>query len=253
MKPPEDHQFSHHMETLTRSLVHDGRFAEAKRVKAEAIAYGFNFRPEWLRMALTQRDWNEAARIIEPLRKTDRTNAAYFGALLALEKGDTSRAAAEIDTLREAQKTRKSDKTLEVKLWEVQGRHLCQTGQGEAGLKLLKRVIDKTKDDYKHHAWGNGAVYMESWGLAALDAGHAKDAEEAFQEALAHDSGSVRGALGMWAVCSRLGRHEEAARYLKVAQRCWSRAAAKDFESLKDLVAEKATKLPQTTTAAEGQ
>ena len=36
VRPPEDHQFSHHMETLTRSLVHDGRFAEAKAIKAEA-------------------------------------------------------------------------------------------------------------------------------------------------------------------------------------------------------------------------
>lgn len=253
--PPEDHQFSHHMETLTRSLVHDGRFAEAKKIKAEAEGYGYNYRPEWLRMALAEKDWEEAAKIIEPLRRTDKANAAYYGALLALEKGDTSRASAEIDTLREQQQTRKTDKTLEPKLWEVQARHLCQTGQADAGLKLFKRLIDRTKDDYKHHAWGNGAIFMETWGLASLEANSAAMAAEAFQEALAHDSGSVRGALGMWAVCDRLGQTDEADRYLKVAHRCWSRADAKDFDRMKNTFAEKAAKLerPAATTAAGGE
>jgi tetratricopeptide (TPR) repeat protein len=250
--PQEDHQFSHHMETLTRSLVHDGRFAEAKRIKAEAQGYGFNFRYEWVRMALAEKDWDEAAKIIEPLRRTDKANAAYYGALLALEKGDTSRATAEIDTLREQQQTRKTDKTLEAKLWEVQARQMCQSSQADAGLKLFKRIIDRTKDDYKHHAWGNGAVFMEAWGCAALEAGNATEAAEAFQEALAHDTGSVRGALGMWALCDRLGQTNEAERYLKVAQRCWSRADSKDFERLKNEFAERATKMPATASAAAG-
>ena len=52
VKPGEDHQFNHHMETLTRSLVHDGRFAEAKKIKAKAEGYKYSFRPEWFRMAL---------------------------------------------------------------------------------------------------------------------------------------------------------------------------------------------------------
>lgn len=253
VRPSEDHQFSHHLETLTRSLVHDGRFGEAKKLKSEATGFGYNYRAEWLRMAIAQKDWDEATKIIEPLRRTDKANAAYYGALVALEKGDASRATAEIDTLREQQKTRKTDKALELKLWEVQGRQMCQSGQGEAGLKLLKRVIEKTKDDYRHHAWGNGAVYMETWGVAALEAGDAANAAEAFQEALAHDSGSVRGALGMWAVCDRAGRPDEAARYMKVARRCWERADDKDFERLKSDFAEKASKLPATSIAAEGQ
>ena len=101
----------------------------------------------------------------------------------------------------------------------MQGRYLCQKGDGEAGLKLLKKLVDATKNDFGHHAWGNGAVYMEAWGVGALEAGNAAEAEEAFQEALAHDAGSVRGALGLWALCERLGRTEEADRYLKLAQR----------------------------------
>ena len=41
---------------------------------------------------------------------------------------------------------------------------------------------------------------------------------------LAHDSGSVRGALGMQVLCERQGRTEEATRFHEVAQRCWRKA-----------------------------
>jgi hypothetical protein len=91
---------------------------------------------------------------------------------------------------------------------------------------------------------------MEAWGVGALECGNAVVAEEAFQEALAHDAGSVRGALGLWALCDRLGRADEADRYLKVARRCWSRAEPKDFERLKAGFAAKAAKLPRDRTAA---
>ncbi len=253
VKPAEDHQFSHHLEVLTRGLVHDGRFAEARRVKSQALGYGFNFRADWLRMAMAEGDWPEAAKLVEQLRRTDKAGAAYFAALVALEKGDTTRAAAEVDTLRQAGQGKRSDKGAELKLWEAQGRLLCRTGQGEAGLKLLQRAVEKSAGNYAHHAWGNGAVFMESWGLAALDAGNAADAREAFQEALAHDTGSVRGALGMWAVCDRLGAADEADRFLKVARRCWAKADPKDFERLKADLAGRASKLPRATaTAAVG-
>jgi Tfp pilus assembly protein PilF len=249
--PGEDHQFNHHMETLTRSLVHDGRFAEAKKIKAMAEGYKYAFRPEWLRMAIAQRDWEEAQKLIEQFRRTDKANGAYYAALAALEKGDTDQAGREIDTLRQAQQTRKSDKALERRLWEVQGRHLCQKGDAEAGLKLFKKLVDATKNDFAHHSWGNGAVYMESWGVAALEAGSAAEAEEAFQEALAHDAGSVRGALGLWALCERLGRTEEADRYLRVAHRVWARADAKDFAGLQADMARRAAKVAKAVAMGE--
>lgn len=253
VRPAEDHQFSHHLETLTRSLIHDGRFAEAKRIKSEAIGHGYQYRPEWIRMAITEKDWAEAGRLIDAWRRTDKANAAYFGALVALEQGEPQRAAAEIDTLREQIKVRRTDKTLELKLWEIQGRYECQAGQAETGLKLLKRLVDRTKDDYRHHAWGNGAVYMETWGISALEAGDAASAAEAFQEALAHDSGSVRGALGMWAISERLGQVKQAERYLKLARRCWERADERDFQRLQRDYADKASRLPVASLATEGQ
>jgi tetratricopeptide (TPR) repeat protein len=253
VKPADDHQFFHHMETLTRSLVHDGRFAEAKQIKEEAKGYNYHFRPEWFRMAVAQKDWAEAQAVIDHFRKRDKLTAAYYSAVMALEQGDIGRAAAEVDVLRQAQQSKRGNRGQELRLWEVQGRLLCQTGQGEAGVRLIRRTIDKTKDDYAHHAWGGGAYYMETWGIAALEAGIADEADEAFQEALAHDAGSVRGALGLWALCSRLGRTDEAERYMKVARRCWARADPHDFERLRDDMARKAQNVPSVGIAAAGE
>jgi hypothetical protein len=117
-------------------------------------------------------------------------------------------------------------------------------------LKLLKQLVNATKNEYGHHAWGNGAVYMESWGIGALECGNATDAEEAFQEALAHDAGSVRGALGLWALCERLGRTEEADRYLKLAHRVWAKADPKDFSALQATMANRAAKITKPVAVA---
>lgn len=250
--PGDDHQFVHHMDTLTRSLVHDGRFAEAKKTRALAEGHNkYGSRAEWLRMSVSQGDWDESAKLVEAFRKTDKANGAYYAALVALEKRDTEQAGREIDTLRQAQQTKKSDKTIERRLWEAQGRLLCQKGDGEAGLKLLKQLVNATKNDFSHHAWGNGAVYMESWGVGALECGNAVEAEEAFQEALAHDAGSVRGALGMWALCEKLGRTEEADRYLKLARRVWAKADSKDFAALQSTMANRAAKITKPVAAAQ--
>src|SRR4029077_16409692 len=97
-------------------------------------------------------------------------------------------------------------------------------GAGEAGCKLLAKTVERTKDDYNRHAWGHGAYFMEYWGIGALKANRLADAEEAFLEALAHDAGSVRGALGMYVVCERQGRTEEANRFAELGQRCWRKA-----------------------------
>lgn len=247
VKPDEDHQFRHHMETLTRSLVHDGRFAEVNALRKEAEGYKYSFRPEWFRQAITERNWSEAEKIVAEMSKTDKITRAYYTAVICLERGEPERAKAELEILRQTNQTKRNDRLRDLRLWEVQGRYECQTGNGEAGVKLLRRTIDKTKDDYQHHAWGGGAYYMEVWGTAALEAGLAAEAEEAFQEALAHDAGSVRGALGLWALCERLGRTEEADRYLKVAQRCWARAESRHFDSLKSDYAQKASKVPTAT------
>ena len=126
---------------------------------------------------------------------------------------------------------------------------MCQTGDGPAGLKLVVRAVNRAKADYNAHAWGSGAYYMEAWGAAALEAGDAEQAEEAFLEALAHDPGCVRAAFGLKALCDRLGRADEAARYEALARKCWAKADAKAVEGLRDEMAKKAALVPVPTAA----
>jgi len=232
--PRDDHQYSHHLEILSISLIHDGRFTEARAIKEEAQRCGYHFWLPWFRLHVGERDWAAALKIVEHFQKgkeQDKVTASYLRAVLYLRQGDTSRAAPEVEVLRQAYQKRKRDRKLELRLWETQGLLLCLTGAGDAGVKLLERAVQKTKNDYSHHAWGNGAYYMEVWGTGALMAGKLDVAEEAFLEALAHDPGSVRAALGLQVVCERLHRGDEARRYAALAHKSWSRAARQHFEA----------------------
>jgi tetratricopeptide (TPR) repeat protein len=231
VKPREDHQFSHHLEILTISLIHDGRFREARAIKEEAWSHGYRHWLPWFRLHVAERDWDEAQKIIDQHRKTDKVTAAYLAAVMALRQGDTARATAEVQVLQEAYQKQKSNRQLEYRLWETQGCLMCQQGSPDAGLKLIAKAVDRSKSDYSHHAWGNGAYYMECWGIAALYYSRLDVAEEAFLEALAHDPGSVRAALGLQVMCERLGRLEEASRYAELARRCWRRAEVQHFEA----------------------
>ena len=248
----DDHQFFHHLEILTKSLLHDGRASEAAAVRDEAKSHKYAMPVEWFRLALLQQDWPAAQKVVDQQRKSGKFNGAYYAAQLALARHDTPRASAELDVMRQSAPASASV----VRLWEIQGRVMCRSGQAEAGVKLLRRAVEKTKDDFGHHAWGGGAYHMEAWGLAALEAGLAADAEEAFQEALAHDNGSVRGALGLWALCSRLGRGDEAARYFQLAERAWAKADAGLFDRLRSDSSHAAEAVPAVVTTSlddEGQ
>jgi Tfp pilus assembly protein PilF len=224
VKHSEDHQFSHHLETLMLSLTHDGRFAEARKLKSECQSYGYKHSLPWFRLHVAERNWDEARKIVDQFRKTDKTTAAYLTAVLYLRQGNPERASPEVEVLRQAYQTGKTNKQLENRLWETQGLLMCQTGSPEAGLKLLAKVVEKTMNDYGHHAWGNGAYYMEAWGTGALKSLQDEAAEEAFLEALAHEPSCVRAALGLQVLCERQGREEEARRYAELATRCWQKA-----------------------------
>jgi hypothetical protein len=248
----QDHQYSHHLETLTLSLLHDGRFREAREIRTEAERHGYRFTLPWFRLALGQRDWAAAEQVVAQQRKSDKVLASYMAALLALDRRDLTGAAAELDVLRQAQQTRRTDSRLEQRLCEVQGRLQCATGAGPGGLKLLERVVEKTKNDYYHHSWGGGAYYMEAWGLGALDAGNAEAAEEAFLEALAHDPGSVKAAVGMETLCGRLGRAAEARKFAALADRLWAKADPNDLRALRETLAARASRIHGSAAAAVG-
>ncbi|MFO0969741.1 MAG: hypothetical protein U0793_29640 [Gemmataceae bacterium] len=225
VKPNEDWQFSHHLETLLTSLTHDGRFEEARKIKKVCQDNKFEHPIVFFRLHLAERDFDAALAVANGFgKRKDKTTASYLRALVYLKKGETERAAPEVAVLQEAYAGKRTDKQLELRLWETQGQLLCQKGDVEAGLKLLAKTVAKTKDDYGAHAWGHGADFMEVWGVAALKSNKLDVAEEAFLESLAHDTHSVRGALGMSVVCERLGRTEESLRFAELAQRCWKKA-----------------------------
>lgn len=236
VKPSEDSQYNHHLETLLISLTHDGRFREAHEIVRECKANNHQPREVFFRLYLAERNYKAALAVAEEIRaggtrgkkgaalKPDKALASYLTAMVYLEQGEAKRALAEVEVLQGFWRTNKNDRRNELRLYKTQGLYLCMTGDGPAGLKLLQKTVEKTKDQYGHHAWGNGAYYMESWGIGALWAGKLDVAEEAFHEALAHDPGCVRAALGMQVVCERQGRAEEAERYAALARKCWAKA-----------------------------
>jgi tetratricopeptide (TPR) repeat protein len=240
--PKDDQQYSHHLEILTASLIHDGRFREARDAMAEAKAAGLQHTEAWFRLFVAERDWSAALQLAEETRKSDKAQAAYYAALVHLARGDTAAAMPQVEVVQEAARRRGTVKRLAYRAWETRGLLLCQTGAADEGLRLLERAAQESKDDYGHHSWGNGAVHMEAWGRAALAAGRDDVAEEAFLEALAHDPGSVRAALGLQVLCSRQGRADEARRYEEMARRCWSRAEVRAFDALTQEVAAGAPK-----------
>src|SRR5262249_50329359 len=163
-------------------LIHDARWEEARRLRKECEGYGFQnktFKQLWFYLHLNARDWDAALKIADGNRKSDRLTASYQRSLVYLKKGETRRAQGEGGVLQQAYQTQRSNKQLESRLWETQGMLMCQQGSADGGLKLLQRAVDRTKNDYSHHNWGNGAYYMEAWGVAALWANRLDVAEEA--------------------------------------------------------------------------
>ena len=231
IKASEDDQYPHHLETLTVALIHDGRYAEADRIRKIAESVKLKQHGPWFRLALAEENWPAALAVIESMKR-DKATQSYMRAVVYLRKDKPTRALAEIDVLREMYSRKRDDKELELRLWETQGEWMVRTGEIDGGLRLLKKSIDATKDDYRNHSWGHGAYYMERWGIAALAANRLDVAEEAFLEALAHDSRSVVGAVGMQVVCERQHRTEEANRFAELATRCWPKADAGKLDHL---------------------
>ena len=91
---------------------------------------------------------------------------------------------------------------------------------------------------------------MERWGLCALASGKNAIAEEAFLEAVAHDPGSVVGAVGLEELCRRQGRTEEMNRYGALADKAWQRAQPSDLAELRRRVA---VLKPETRAQRESQ
>lgn len=240
LKPADDHQYAHHMEILMVSLIHQGRFAEARQRLAEERRDGLRHYSSWARLATATGDAALAMEAIGKLQKTDRPQAAFAAGMWCWREGDTAGMRAQADVLRQARQAGKNDKANELRMFELMGLLACEEGDARTGLDLLKRCVDRTKDDHQAHAWGNGAHHMESWGLGALRVGDRAVAREAFLEALAHDPASATAALGLQALCEMENQASQAARYMALAAKAWGKADGADFRRLEAWVRGKA-------------
>jgi tetratricopeptide (TPR) repeat protein len=233
VKPAEDQQWSHHLETCLQILTHQGRIREAQAVYEEMKQLNYNTPEAFATFLLARRDDVAVLKLSEEQRNKNKSLAASIAARVALRRGDLAKAKPEVEALetalKEKQKEKKEDKKLQYWVWETKGLLLCQSGAADEGLPLLAKAAETSKNDYSQHAWGHGAYFMETWGMAALAAGRDEVAEEAFLEALAHDPGSVQGALGLQVLCERLGKTEEAKQYQTMAERTWQHAEVKTF------------------------
>src|SRR5262249_529428 len=149
VKPRDDHQYSHHLETLLVSLTHDGRFAEGRAIKKECEACGFELRIPFYRLFLAERDYDAALKVVEEVARGgkggrpgrirfrpsggqgDKAQASYLSALVYLKQGEPARALPEIQVLQGVYRDSKNDRKLEMNLWEAQGLYLCATGSGQ--------------------------------------------------------------------------------------------------------------------------
>ena len=83
---------------------------------------------------------------------------------------------------------------------------MCQTGAADAGLKLLARAVRAHQERLQPPRLGQRGLLHGSLGhRRRCKRGKLDVAEEAFLEALAHDPGSVRAALGLQVLCERQG------------------------------------------------
>ncbi|MFN3653256.1 MAG: tetratricopeptide repeat protein [Armatimonadota bacterium] len=207
----------HHIDILVRALAHEGRFREAE---AEPRAYRGGL--PWARLLQLKGITSELEEWAEQRIGRDAPDGFYIGAIVRLDQNDLPNAAQLVAKVEEQWK--KNQEAYLYRYHEVKGRYLVQSGEVEEGLKLLREAGAKAVKDSGLHAWGGGSYVLEAWGTEALRAHRWDEAEEAFHEALAHEHGSILGALGMQVVWEQRGDAAMARHYATRAAQIWKDA-----------------------------
>lgn len=223
---------AHHIDILVRALAHEGRFREAE---AEPKAYRDGL--PWARLLQLKADQKALDDWAANRRSVKAEDGFYIGAVAKLDAGDLTAAEPFVQHIEERWK--KNNRGELYRYSEVKGRYLVQTGNADEGLKLLRDAAAKAVNDYGLHSWGGGSYMLEVWGESALRAHHWDEAEQAFSEALAHEHGSIIGALGLQVVAEQKNRSELAADYTTRAAAIWkdadSGALQRQLERLRKL------------------
>lgn len=207
---------NHHVDTMLIALSRQGHFREAE---AEPAAYRDAL--TWARLLQLKADLQGLDQWAIRRRESKSPDGFYVGALAALDRGDLAAVSPLLANVEEHWK--KNTENL-YRHHEVKGRLQVQSGQVDEGLKLLREAAAKVVKDSGAHAWGGGSYILEVWGESALRVGRLAEAEEAFLEALAHEHGSVIGAIGLQVVCERRGDRGTAAHYAARAAAIWQGA-----------------------------
>lgn len=209
----------HHIDVLVRALAHEGRFTEAE---AEPRAYRDGL--PWARLLRLKADPAALDEWAARRRAANASDGYYIGALAAFDRGDIGAAVPCIErVLTDYAKNKDANYYRRA---EVVGRQQAMSGKTDEGLKLLREAAARAVKDADLHAWGGGSYMLEIWGETALQAHRWDDAEEAFHEALAHEHGSVIGALGMQVVWEQRGDSDMARHYAERAATIWRAADA---------------------------
>jgi hypothetical protein len=230
---------SHHIDIMVRALGHEGRFKEAE---AEPRAYRDGL--PWARLLQLKAIPEELDQWVERRLKTP--DGAYIGALAHLNRNDLPGA---LPLLTRVEEQWKKNATANLYRYnEVKGRYLVQSGNVDEGLKLLREAAAKAVKDSGLHAWGGGSYVLEVWGESALRAHRWDEAEEAFLEALAHEHGSIIGALGLQVVAEQRGQADLASHYAARATAIWKDAdpdaLPRQLERLRKLGAASLARVP---------
>jgi tetratricopeptide (TPR) repeat protein len=207
---------SHHITTMLLALTRMGHFREAE---AEPQAYRNGL--DWARLLQMKADLEELDRWSQRRIDTKSPEGFYVGAVVKLDRGELSAVPPLLANVEEQWKKNPGNV---YRYYEVKGRYLVQTGKTDEGLQLLREAAVKATKDSGLHAWGGGSYVLEVWGEAALRARRLDEAEEAFLEALAHEHGSIIGALGMQVVWERRGNAEMARHFAARAASIWKDA-----------------------------
>lgn len=229
----------HHIDIMVRALAHEGRFKEAE---AEPRAYRDGL--PWARLLQLKAIPEELDQWVERRLKTP--DGAYIGALARLNRNDLPGA---LPLLNRVEEQWKKNATANLYRYnEVKGRYLVQSGNVDEGLKLLREAAAKAVKDSGLHAWGGGSYVLEVWGESALRAHRWDEAEEAFLEALAHEHGSIIGALGLQVVAEQRGQADLATHYAARAAAIWKDAdpdaLPRQLERLRKLGAASLARVP---------
>ena len=208
---------THHIDIMVRALAHEGLFKEAD---AEPRAYRDGL--PWARLLQLKGINSELDEWAQRRMSTNSQDGFYIGAIAKLDRNDLPGAAPLVAKVEE--QWNKSKNATFYRYNEVKGRYLVQSGNADEGFKLLKEAATRAVKDNNLHAWGGGSYVLEVWGEAALRTHRWDDAEEAYSEALAHEHGSILGALGLQVVWENRGRSDMAAHYAARAATIWKNA-----------------------------